>query len=705
MPMKKIYLKGSPSPYLYMRVGIPEAKVLAGVRKTFFINIPLLCLAVLVALILAWLIGNMVVTRRLTRLVDASLELARGNLKARSGLRHSESELGQLAAAFDEMAQALEDEEKERELAEQNLKLSEEKYRDIFENAIEGIYRTSPEGRFLTANPAACTILGYDSSQELVDTVTDIRSQIYADPADRDEALRLMNEQGFIRNFETRFRRKDGNVLWVSLTARPVYDEKGNLLHIEGTSQDISDRKQAEDALRESDERYRVLVETSNEGIWVMDGDHVTTYVNQAMADMLGHTPSEMTGKKVEDFFFPEDMEFHRDRMTARHSGKDEIYERRFRKKDGSVLWTLVSAKALRNDQGGFAGSFAMFIDITEAKSSQDALRLSEERFRALTTATSDVVYHMSADWREMLYLDDQGFIPGTEKSSAGWLSKYIHPDDRDRVTAVIKEAIRSKRVFEFEHRVIRADGSHGWVFSRAVPLLDDRGEIIEWFGAASDITGRKQAEEDIKNSLHEKEILLKEIHHRVKNNLMVVSSILNLQSETIRDRKARDLIEDCRKRVQAMSLVHNRLYRSSDLAHINFREYTGDLLADIARSYGDRAGNIALVTDVGDITFDIDTAMPLGLIMNELVSNAMKHGFSGERKGTITVSLHENREHFLFAVKDDGIGFPRDMDFTGTESLGMQLVVTLVSQLEGSIELVRDNGTEFRITFRPEQI
>jgi two-component sensor histidine kinase len=211
----------------------------------------------------------------------------------------------------------------------------------------------------------------------------------------------------------------------------------------------------------------------------------------------------------------------------------------------------------------------------------------------------------------------------------------------------------------------------------------------------------RKRAEEQVKASLAEKEVLLKEIHHRVKNNLQVISSLLKLQSQHLDDKQAEEIFKECQNRVKSMALVHEKLYQSRDLAKIDFAEYVRNLVAHVFRSYPTSLGNVGLKVNVDTISFSIDLAIPLGLLINELVSNCLKHAFPDERKGEIRVDLHpDGRGQYVLTVSDNGVGFPGDVDFRNTETLGLQLVNTLTGQLDGAVEILRNGGTEFRITF-----
>jgi PAS domain S-box-containing protein len=238
----------------------------------------------------------------------------------------------------------------------------------------------------------------------------------------------------------------------------------------------------------------------------------------------------------------------------------------------------------------------------------------------------------------------------------------------------------------------------------RISSLFDWRGRISNRVIVVRDITEYRQAEEKIRASLKEKDILLREIHHRVKNNLQIISSLLNLQSTYVRDKRDLEMMKESQDRIRSMALIHEKLYKSESLADIDSREYITDLVRELVRLYGTK-GNITLQIEVEDVFLDIDTAIPCGLIINELVSNCLKHAFPGGKSGEILVSLHSVNGKTELVVSDNGVGIPEDMNPLDAESLGLRLVTILaIDQLEGDIRLDRSKGTSFYITFESKR-
>jgi two-component sensor histidine kinase len=256
---------------------------------------------------------------------------------------------------------------------------------------------------------------------------------------------------------------------------------------------------------------------------------------------------------------------------------------------------------------------------------------------------------------------------------------------------------------FPVYERIFRKkDGSEFSVEINASLILDAdrRPRFIQ--SVVRDISERKAKERALQAALQEKDVLLKEIHHRVKNNMQVVSSLLSLQSRYINDPRDAEAFREGQRRIRSMALVHEKLYRSRSLSRIEFGGYIRQLAGQLLSSAEKRPGTVGLKLDVEETMFDIQTAIPLGLIVNELLSNALKYAFPGERTGQITISLRAgDRDEFVLTFNDDGVGLPPGVDLHRSESLGFQLVSMLVEQLDGRVDILRESGTGFRISFK----
>ena len=281
------------------------------------------------------------------------------------------------------------------------------------------------------------------------------------------------------------------------------------------------------------------------------------------------------------------------------------------------------------------------------------------------------------------------------EKAPYPW---WIEEASKERI-AEFKEIIQ-KGTKDFEMLFQRKDGERFWVKITSTPVKSD-GEFEYYLANWVDITDYKKAEQKIKATLVEREVLLKDNHHRVKNNLQIISRMLNQQSGKITDKKVLEIFRETQNRVESMALIHEKLYQSKDMTRIDFADYIQAVASHLFPQYNVDPSVIKQKIDAHDVFMGINTAIPCSLIINELLSNCLKHAFPAGKEGEIRIDLRSDaNKKFTLIVSDNGVGFPEDLDFRNTETVGLQLVCTLVEQLEGTIELDRHGGTEFEITF-----
>jgi PAS domain S-box-containing protein len=295
------------------------------------------------------------------------------------------------------------------------------------------------------------------------------------------------------------------------------------------------------------------------------------------------------------------------------------------------------------------------------------------------------------------------GYTPEELLSGDVPFTTLIHPDDLERVVCEARDhSTRGDDQFPREYRIITKAGNVRWIDDRTVIERDASGHITHYQGIVVDITERKLAEEQVRASLAEKTILLKEVHHRVKNNLQIVSSLLDLQADSLRDEQSRIVFRDIQSRISSMALVHEKLYQSERVAFINFADYIDSLVQYLFSVFVKDPELITLNLDISDCTLGIDEAISCGLIINELISNSIKYAFPENRSGEIAVRCRtEGGGWIVITVADNGDGLPGDLDFKNPTTLGLQLVSMLVQQLRGELTLEVGNGTAFTIRFR----
>ncbi|HME44151.1 MAG TPA: PAS domain S-box protein, partial [Syntrophorhabdales bacterium] len=376
--------------------------------------------------------------------------------------------------------------------------------------------------------------------------------------------------------------------------------------------------------------------------------------------------------------------------------------EKRYVRKDGSTAWGHLFVQVVTDRSGRILYTLATIQDISERKRAEEALRESEESYRSLVETSPDAIFLHEEGM--LVYLNPAAVRLYGADSAEELYGKnafdIVHPDDREAIlnrTDFIM--VTGAPVPLKEIRTMRRDGSTVDVEATA-GISRYRGKKVVQV-IQREITERKRAEEKIRASLREKEVLLKEIHHRVKNNLQIISSLLYLQSARTEHAGAVSALRESRNRIKSMALVHERLYSSPDLASVDMGKYTRNLVSDLRQSHMAEDGLIRLRLDIEDIPLGITEAIPCGLIINELVSNALKHAFPKGRQGEITIQLRRvGASQIRLTVADNGIGFPEDVDFRKSPSLGLTLINSLVEQLDGTIQLDREHGTAFTITF-----
>ncbi|MCR4438178.1 MAG: PAS domain S-box protein [bacterium] len=584
------------------------------------------------------------------------------------------------------------------------LQESEAKFRAITENLEVGIFRTSAgsNGRVLEANPALVAMFGFPSREELIGKRV---QDLYIDPADREALLARLRSEGVVKRAEVPFRRYDGTRMWCSLTAVAERDRQGRVRYYDGMLEDITARKLAELSLRESEGRLRQVTEQVHAWVWEVDATGRYTYTNLLVSQVLGYTPEELVGKKYlgDLLYATKRPEYERSLLRlfdARAPMHDFVVP--LRHKDGHMRWLLRNATPVFDKSGAFVGYQGADIDITERHQQEEQIRQQRSYLQALIEHNPLAIAAMDREGKvtlcngafERLFQYERAEMMGQSVDAL-----LANAEQLDEAQELTRRVIAGERVHAVRRRC-RKDGTEVDVELFGVPVMI-QGAHYGAFVIYQDITQRKRAEEELVSSLKEKELLLKEIHHRVKNNMQVISSLLSLQSSYISDPRALAIFNDSQNRVKSMALIHEKLYQSKNLSRVDFAEYTKSLTSHLFDSYGVDPERITMDVQVNGIDLAIDSGISCGLIVNELVSNALKHAFPDGRKGKVTVGLERANGSYVLKVSDDGVGFPAHVDFRNTESLGLQLVNTLTDQLEGTIELsANGGGTTFTICF-----
>jgi PAS domain S-box-containing protein len=460
----------------------------------------------------------------------------------------------------------------------------------------------------------------------------------------------------------------------------------------------------AEEALKESEEKYRFIVEHAAEAILVAQ-DGLIKFVNPRCAEISGYSKVELLSMSFSDLVHPED----RDLVVAHHlqrmQGDDTPWSLTFRAidKSGNVKWLENLSVPIMWE--GRRASLGMVIDVTDRKKAEETLRQSEEKYRKILETIADGYYEVDLDGTLTLINDSLCGIMGYPREELQGMNYRLLVDEEEakRVFEAFHEVFstgRAKTAFTYE--VVKKDRTRRHVSVSISVMRDSMGHRCGFRGIFRDFTDQKRADDILRASLQEKEILLREIHHRVKNNLAVVNSLLRLQSRHAKDGFHREMFREAQDRIRAMAMAHEKLYQSGNLARVRIRDYVGSLVDHLSASAGRVGNKIELIKNIEDLSFGLETAGPLGFILTELVSNCMKHAFPQARKGKIHISLRRFKgDTFELIVGDDGIGFPGDVALEDPRSLGLNLVRIFSRQLRGKLDIVHNRGTDIKLTFR----
>jgi len=495
-------------------------------------------------------------------------------------------------------------------------------------------------------------------------------------------------------NLEYRIVTGEGAVRWVEERTVAKRDEEGALVCYLGIVIDITDRKQAEEELLLA----KFCVDNAGIGIFHTD-EHQIFNANDYACKSLGYTVDELRTMSVSDIdpvITSEKMLEIKRSLEATGSATHQTVHRR---KDGTTLPVEITANNVEFQDKQYTFSFVK--DITDRKRAEDALRESEEQFRVLaeTSPTAIALYQ----GEDVIYINPTAArLIGYTVEELSRISFWgcVHDDYQEMVRERGLARMRGEPVSsQYECKFVSKEGKELWAII-SVGCIEFRGKPAG-IVTLVDTTEAKLAEEKVRASLAEKEVLLKEVHHRVKNNLQIISSLLELQSDYIRDEQSRMFFRDSQNRIRSMALIHEKLYQSESLAYVDFRDYIEDLANYLFSVSVKDSDLIRLTIDVGEVSLSVDEAIPCGFIINELISNSLKHAFPNDRGGEIIIACQMREDGYItFTVSDNGIGLPPDLDIGNTETLGLQLVTMLVKQLHGRIELSGDHGTLWEIAF-----
>ncbi|OPY25925.1 MAG: putative diguanylate cyclase [Methanobacterium sp. PtaU1.Bin242] len=591
--------------------------------------------------------------------------------------------------------------------ADKELKESKKLANQVLEAADLGYWDWNIKTGRTQYNPTYYTMLGYEP-YELPQNYKTWKGLLHPDDKENiiHDIWEHVNNKTSGYEIDFRMRTKNGDYKWILSRGKVIKkDADGYPLRMIGTHMDITPRKQIEDSLRQNEKNYRTIFENTGTATIIIEKNRGISDVNSEAENITGFSKEEIIDKKKwTDFVIKEDQQRLEKYADLRKKDPDSAprqYETRLVNAQGNIKDILVTIATIP----GTGKQLASIMDITQRKKAEDKLYQAVKEWERTFHAVPDLIAIIDNNYRVLrlnkAMADSLGLDPDDCVGSICY--NAVHGTGEPHSTCPHRQLLEDG----FDHTEEIQEARLGGDFMISVsPLLDFEGKLIGSVHVARDITGRKKMEKELKNSLNEKDLLIKEIHHRVKNNLQIISSLLELQEEYVKEETAAvNVLKESQNRVLSMATIHEMLYQSKELNHINFADYIKTLITNLLDSYNKSHG-VKSVINMEETWLNIETAIPLGLIISEIVSNSLKYAFPHEMSGVLTISLEgDNDDGYGLVIGDDGVGFPEELDFRNVKSsLGLRLVNTLVRQLDGSIELDRNQGTKFTIKFKRQK-
>ncbi len=620
-----------------------------------------------------------------------------------------------------------------KKIIERELQESEQRFKSLAAVASEGICFIQ-EGTIVDANDQLARIYGYENAQAIISRKLNELMTI------QDVQLLLASaEISAVNRTDVRATDANGRVMLLEITGSYVQFKSKRTLAL--VINDVSSRKRAEQALHQSLESFQRLLEDSPNGVVILTEGKIQ-YLNQAACKLLGaKEEDDVFGDSFESFI--EDSFVHpmqSDLQIIREGGEVFNKEIRMRALTGEIIDVEIKPTlTVYENKPSIQVTLNNITDRNKLVQEQIRVRFVEEINAALK---AEIEQHratqMKLDQQQKQTLEQTAKIESIFNSTENIMMWTIDHDyeitalntnfianmkasfgeeveKRNNIMSMLKQHV-DQDLYQGQLQAF-TNGFKGRPQQFELPLKNKVGDTIWWqcflnpvhvngkFQELSclvyDNTDRKEIDRKIRDSLKEKEVLLKEVHHRVKNNLQVISSILNLQSSYVDDPKTLEILRESQQRIKSMSFIHETIYRTSDFSRLEFMDYLKTIISNLIQSYRSAKTRVDFVSEMNSVGLNLDQAIPCGLIVNELVSNSLKYAFKGREHGKLTVKLNEEDGVIMLAVIDDGIGLPADFAFEKNNSLGIQLVYALLDQIDATVKVVQTEGTQFFISFK----
>jgi len=620
-----------------------------------------------------------------------------------------------------------------KKVIELELEESEQRFKTLSDVASEGVCFIQ-DGTIVDANDQLARIFGFDSTQTIVEkklnellSVSDI------------QRIMASAEISAINRNEVRSTDATGRLLFLEITGSYLQFKAKRTLAL--VFNDVSIRKRTEQALQQSLESFQRLLEDSPNGVVILT-DGKIQYLNQSACRLFDiEDEDDLFGDVFENYIeAPFRDSVMKDLQSIREGGDVGSKEVRLVTADGESIDVEIKATlTVYENRPSIQITIDNITDRNRLMQEQIRVRFVEEINSALKAEIDEHrATQLKLEQQQRQTLEQTAKMESIFNSTENLMMWTLNHDyEITELNANFAKNMRATFSEDVAHgsnimAILQCHVDHNLyqgqlqAFTNGfkgrpqqfeLPLKNDNNETVWWQCFLNpvylngklqelsclvyDNTERKEIDRKIRDSLKEKEVLLQEVHHRVKNNLQVISSILNLQSSYVNDPKTLDILRESQQRIKSMSFIHETIYRTADFSRLEFMDYIKTIASNLIQSYRTATTRVDFIPEMQSVGLNLDQAIPCGLIINELVSNALKYAFKGRKKGSLTVVLREENEDVILAVKDDGVGLPKDFAFEKNNSLGIQLVYALLEQLDAHMKVDQTSGTEFFIRFR----
>lgn len=574
-----------------------------------------------------------------------------------------------------------------------NLQKSEHELRSLFNAMNDLVFEIDNEGRYINIAPTNPKLMFKPPNELLGKTMHDVFPEAEADSFLNFVRRSLEEKRKILIEYPMKIKNK---TYWFEGSAIPKTEN--SVLYM---AHDITHRKKTEQDLKHMQEYNQNIIESSMDMIISVDNERRIVEFNNAAVQNFGYSKDEVIGKDVSMLYYKSKAgdSVHKITESDEHF-KGEVLNVR---KNGSLFPVFVSSSVLRNNEGMKIGVMGISHDISKRKQDEKELREKNSLLDNILNRAGNIgIITTDKDFRVTTYnpMAEKFFGIPTEQVLKKYV-KDVHP----------KLGLQNER-FNKGIKSVNETGEHHFELTqkteigelilscRVTKIVDEDGLQVGYSLFSMDVTERVKAEQQIKDDLEEKKVLLKEVHHRVKNNMQIISSLLRMQTRFIKDPDDMQCFKDSLRRVQTMAIVHEKLYQSENLARINLYHYIKKLSDNLVSSISRNSNLISIEIEMNDLYFDINMAIPFGLIINEIMSNSLKYAFKEDQKGLIKIALTQTDGIYKLEISDDGVGISSDIDLKEASTLGLQLVSALANQLKAECEVNNKNGTHYTLSF-----